>query len=73
MSPNSLATESSRDCGIFTEAKIRSIFVVILFFIETFTRSFGGMLRYIFNPLKRNLYKGRVKGMLMGFLKGLKS
>ena len=51
----------------------RKHFVVTLFFIETFTRSFGGMLRYIFNPLKRNLYKGRVKGMLMGFLKGLKS
>ena len=49
----------------------RKHFAVTLFFIETFTRSFGGMLRYIFNPLKRSLYSCRVKGMLMGFLKGL--
>lgn len=51
----------------------RKHFAVIGFFIETFMRSFFGMLVYIFNPLKRNLYKGRVKGTLMGFLKGLKS
>lgn len=46
---------------------------VIPFFIETFIRSSSGMLLYVFNPLKYSLYKGRVKGMFFGFLKGLKS
>ena len=51
----------------------RKHLAVIPFFIETFIRSFSGMLLYVFNPLKYNLYKGRIKGMFFGFLKGLKS
>ena len=50
----------------------RRRYQVLVFCSRTCFRSFVGIIVHFFDPLRRRLYQGRLKGILVGFVRGFR-